>query len=77
MAPGWLLVGEPGAGNLVMVLRLPAASGGPFVLKGAGFQVNIRRPARPNRSGSRRRAESGLADAMRSYVVGSSSTREE
>jgi len=31
------------------VLRPPAAPGGPFVLEGAGFQVNIKapRPAEP------------------------------
>ena len=44
---------EHGAGNVVVVLqgvlRPPAAPGGPFVLEGAGFQVNIKtpRPAEP------------------------------
>jgi hypothetical protein len=46
-------VAEPGAGNggvvLQGVLRPPAAPGGPFVLEGAGFQVNVKtpRPAEP------------------------------
>jgi hypothetical protein len=46
-------VAEHGAGNVVVVLqgvlRPPAAPGGPFVLEGAGFQVNIKtpRPAQP------------------------------
>ena len=46
-------VAEHGAGNAVVVLqgvlRPPAAPGGPFVLEGAGFQVNIKtpRPAEP------------------------------
>ena len=46
-------VAEHGAGNVVVVLqgvlRPPAARGGPFVLEGAGFQVNIKapRPAEP------------------------------
>jgi hypothetical protein len=46
-------VAEHGAGNVVVVLqgvlRPPAAPGGPFVLEGAGFQVNIKtpRPAEP------------------------------
>ena len=44
---------EHGADNVVVVLqgvlRPPAAPGGPFVLEGAGFQVNIKtpRPAEP------------------------------
>src|SRR5512142_1115309 len=44
-------VAEHGAGNVAVVLqgvlRPPAAPGGPFVLEGAGFQVNIKtsRPA--------------------------------
>ena len=46
-------VAEHGAGNVAVilqgVLRPPAAPGGPFVLEGAGFQVNIKtpRPAEP------------------------------
>ena len=46
-------VAEHGAGNVVVVLqgvlRPPAAPGGPFVLEGAGFQVNVKtlRPAEP------------------------------
>ena len=46
-------VAEHGAGNVVVVLqgvlRPPAAPGEPFVLEGAGFQVNIKtpRPAEP------------------------------
>ena len=46
-------VAEQGAGNVAVVLqgvlRPPAAPGGPFVLEGAGFQVNIKtpRPAEP------------------------------
>jgi hypothetical protein len=46
-------VAEHGAGNVVVVLqgvlRPPPAPGGPFVLEGAGFQVNIKtpRPAEP------------------------------
>ena len=46
-------VAEQGAGNVVVVLqgvlRPPAGPGGPFVLEGAGFQVNIKtpRPAEP------------------------------
>ena len=46
-------VAEHGAGNVVVVLqgvlRPPAAPGGPFVLEGAGFQVNLKapRPAEP------------------------------
>jgi hypothetical protein len=46
-------IAEHGAGNVVVVLqgvlRPPAAPGGPFVLEGAGFQVNIKtpRPAEP------------------------------
>jgi hypothetical protein len=39
---------EHGASNVVVVLqgvlRPPAAPGGPFVLEGAGFQVNVRTP---------------------------------
>jgi hypothetical protein len=44
---------EHGAGNVVVVLqgvlRPPAAPGEPFVLEGAGFQVNLKtpRPAEP------------------------------
>ena len=44
---------EHGAENIVVVLqgvlRPPAAPGGPFVLEGAGFQVNVKtpRPAEP------------------------------
>jgi hypothetical protein len=46
-------IAEHSAGNVVVVLqgvlRPPAAPGGPFVLEGAGFQVNIKtpRPAEP------------------------------
>jgi hypothetical protein len=46
-------VAEHGAGNVVVVLqgvlRPPAAPGEPFVLEGAGFQVNVKtpRPAEP------------------------------
>ena len=46
-------VAEHGVGNVVVVLqgvlRPPAAPGGPFVLEGAGFQVNLKapRPAEP------------------------------
>jgi hypothetical protein len=46
-------IAEHGAGNVVVVLqgvlRPPAAPSGPFVLEGAGFQVNIKtpRPAEP------------------------------
>jgi len=46
-------IAEHDAGNVVVVLqgvlRPPAAPGGPFVLEGAGFQVNIKtpRPAEP------------------------------
>ena len=46
-------IAEHGAGNVVVVLqgvlRPPAAPGGPFVLEGAGFQVNMKtpRPAEP------------------------------
>lgn len=39
---------EQGAGNVAVVLqgvlRPPAAPGGPFVLEGAGFQVNVKAP---------------------------------
>jgi hypothetical protein len=47
-------IAEQGAGNVVVVLqgvlRPPAAPGGPFVLEGAGFQVNLKapRPAGPD-----------------------------
>ena len=46
-------IAEQGAGNVVVVLqgvlRPPAAPDGPFVLEGAGFQVNVKtpRPAEP------------------------------
>ena len=46
-------IAEHGAGNVAVVLqgvlRPPAAPGGPFVLEGAGFQVNVKtpRPAEP------------------------------
>jgi hypothetical protein len=46
-------VAEQGAGNVSVVLqgllRPPAAPGGPYVLEGAGFQVNVKtpRPAEP------------------------------
>jgi hypothetical protein len=41
-------VAEHGAGNVVVVLqgllRPPVTPGGPFVLEGAGFQVNVKTP---------------------------------
>ena len=41
-------IAEHGAGNVAVVLqgvlRPPAAEGGPFVLEGAGFQVNVKTP---------------------------------
>jgi hypothetical protein len=41
-------IAEHGAGNVVVVLqgvlRSPAAAGRPFVLEGAGFQVNVKTP---------------------------------
>jgi hypothetical protein len=41
-------IDEQGAGNVAVilqgVLRPPAAPGGPFVLEGAGFQVNVKTP---------------------------------
>ena len=41
-------IAEQGAENIAIVLqgvlRPPAAPGGPFVLEGAGFQVNIKTP---------------------------------
>jgi hypothetical protein len=41
-------IAEHGAGNVVVVLqgvlRPPASPGGPFVLEGAGFQVNVKTP---------------------------------
>jgi hypothetical protein len=46
-------IAEVGAGNVAVVLqgtlRPPAVAGGPFVLEGAGFQVNVKapRPAEP------------------------------
>ncbi len=46
-------IAEHDAGSVVVVLqgvlRPPAAPGGPFVLEGAGFQVNVKtpRPAEP------------------------------
>jgi hypothetical protein len=47
-------IAEHGAGNVAVVLqgvlRPPAAPGGPFVLEGAGFQVNVKAP-RPADSG--------------------------
>lgn len=48
-------IAEQGAGNVAVVLqgvlRPPTVPGGPFVLEGAGFQVNIKtpRPAEPPR----------------------------
>jgi hypothetical protein len=48
-------IAEAGAANIAVVLqgllRPPAAPGGPFVLEGAGFQVNVKapRPAEPAR----------------------------
>ena len=48
-------IGEHGAGNVVVVLqgllRPPAAQGGPFVLEGAGFQVNVKTPRPPEPAG--------------------------
>jgi hypothetical protein len=47
-------VAEQGAGNVSVVLqgtlRPPALAGGPYVLEGAGFQVNVKapRPAEPS-----------------------------
>jgi len=47
-------IAEQGAANVAVVLqgvlRPPAAAGGPFVLEGAGFQVNVKTP-RPGDSG--------------------------
>ena len=47
-------IAEQGAGNVTVVLqrvlRPPAAPGRPFVLEGAGFQVNVKTP-RPAESG--------------------------
>lgn len=47
-------VAEQGAGNVAVVLqgvlRPAAAPGGPFVLEGAGFQVNVKTP-RPGDAG--------------------------
>jgi hypothetical protein len=47
-------IAEQGAGNVAVVmqgvLRPPAAPGGPFVLEGAGFQVNVKTP-RPTEPG--------------------------
>jgi hypothetical protein len=41
-------IAEQGAANVAVVLqgvlRPPAAPGGPFVLEGAGFQVNVKTP---------------------------------
>ncbi len=41
-------IAEQGAANLAIVLqgvlRPPPASGGPFVLEGASFQVNVKMP---------------------------------
>jgi hypothetical protein len=41
-------IGEQGAENVSVVLqgtlRPPAAGGGPYVLEGAGFQVNVKAP---------------------------------
>src|SRR6478752_4192480 len=41
-------IAEQGAGNVAVVLqgvlRPPSAPGGPFVLEGAGFQVNVKTP---------------------------------
>jgi hypothetical protein len=48
-------IAEQGAGNVAVilqgVLRPPAAPGSPFVLEGAGFQVNVKtpRPAEPGK----------------------------
>jgi hypothetical protein len=48
-------IAEHGAGNVAVVLqgvlRPPAAPGGPFVLEGAGFQVNVKAPRPPEPSG--------------------------
>ena len=47
-------IAELGAGNVAVVLqgvlRPPAVPGGPFLLEGAGFQVNVKTP-RPAESG--------------------------
>ena len=47
-------IAEQGAANVAVVLqgvlRPPAAPGGPFVLEGAGFQVNVK-TSRPAESG--------------------------
>jgi hypothetical protein len=47
-------IAEQGAANVAIVLqgvlRPPPVSGGPFVLEGAGFQVNVKTP-RPAESG--------------------------
>ena len=44
-------IAEQGAGNVAVVLqgtlRPPAAPGGPFVLDGAGLQVNVKTPRPP------------------------------
>jgi hypothetical protein len=41
-------IAEQGAANVAVVLqgvlRPPAAAGGPFMLEGAGFQVNVKTP---------------------------------
>jgi hypothetical protein len=48
-------VAEHGAGNVVVVLqgilRPPATPGGPFVLEGAGFQVNVKTPRQADPAG--------------------------
>jgi hypothetical protein len=48
-------VAEQGAGNVAVVLqgvlRPPASPGGPFVLEGAGFQVNVKTPRPSDPSG--------------------------
>jgi hypothetical protein len=53
-------IAEQGAGNVAVVLqgllRPPSAPGEPFVLEGAGFQVNVKtpRPAEPDRESPER-----------------------
>jgi hypothetical protein len=48
-------IADQGAENVAVVLqgvlRPPAAPGGPFVLEGAGFQVNVKTPRPPASSG--------------------------
>ncbi len=48
-------IDEHGAANVAVVLqgvlRPPPAPGGPFVLEGAGFQVNVKAPRPPESAG--------------------------